>query len=100
MCGIVQGKIGSNLAYCKSYLSVIWESKENSKQPDLNLQIPRRNYSVPCTNLYCTSNRNDKTSDAIAQSNLSDCRFQHSTNYNNTTIHMLILFVTVSVFIT
>lgn len=25
----VQGKIGSNLAYCKSYLSVIWETKEN-----------------------------------------------------------------------
>jgi len=29
MCGIVQGKIGSNLAYCKSYLSVIWKTKEN-----------------------------------------------------------------------
>jgi len=29
VCDIVQGKTGSNLAYCKSYLSVIWETKEN-----------------------------------------------------------------------
>jgi hypothetical protein len=83
MCGIVQGKIGSNLAYCKSYLSVTWETKENPyKAARLNLQTPRRNHCVLCMSLYCTRNRNYKTSDAVAQPNLSDCRFQHSTNYN------------------
>lgn len=64
----------------------------HTKQPDLNLQTPRRNYSVLCTNLYCTSNRNYKTSDAAAQPNLCDCRFQHFTNYNeqyyNTYAHL------------